>query len=138
MLTPAPRSVLADPGPDEKAGMEKAATATGDLYIRSVRFSPDGRYLATGAEDERVRVRGYFHSFSLLGGIEAASGRVRCELGEGGDWGRRTGGLADWRVRGGSRGESEPRLRLRGDCGWEWVAGAPAVFVAATREAGRV
>ena len=29
---------------------------TGDLYIRSVCFSPDGKYLATGAEDKIIRV----------------------------------------------------------------------------------
>lgn len=29
----------------------------GDLYIRSVCFSPDGTYLATGAEDKVIRVR---------------------------------------------------------------------------------
>ena len=28
----------------------------GDLYIRSVCFSPDGVYLATGAEDKQIRV----------------------------------------------------------------------------------
>lgn len=28
----------------------------GDLYIRSVCFSPDGTYLATGAEDKLIRV----------------------------------------------------------------------------------
>ena len=28
----------------------------GDLYIRSVCFSPDGLYLATGAEDKQIRV----------------------------------------------------------------------------------
>ena len=28
-----------------------------DLYIRSVCFSPDGHYLATGAEDKLIRVR---------------------------------------------------------------------------------
>lgn len=35
---------------DENAGRE------GDLYIRSVSFSPDGKYLATGAEDKQIRV----------------------------------------------------------------------------------
>lgn len=29
----------------------------GDLYIRAVCFSPDGKYLATGAEDRLIRVR---------------------------------------------------------------------------------
>ncbi|KAI8137735.1 WD40-repeat-containing domain protein [Fennellomyces sp. T-0311] len=28
----------------------------GDLYIRSVCFSPDGKYLATGAEDKQIRI----------------------------------------------------------------------------------
>ncbi|KIK06362.1 hypothetical protein K443DRAFT_3143 [Laccaria amethystina LaAM-08-1] len=28
----------------------------GDLYIRSVRFSPDGKLLATGAEDRQIRI----------------------------------------------------------------------------------
>lgn len=32
----------------------------GDLYIRSVCFSPDGQYLATGAEDKIIRVRTSF------------------------------------------------------------------------------
>ncbi len=35
---------------------DDAAGKTGDLYIRSVRFSPDGKYLATGAEDKQIRV----------------------------------------------------------------------------------
>lgn len=38
-------SVLAD----DAAGKD-------DLYIRSVCFSPDGKYLATGAEDKQIRV----------------------------------------------------------------------------------
>jgi WD40 repeat protein len=29
---------------------------SGDLYIRSVCFSPDGKHLATGAEDKQIRV----------------------------------------------------------------------------------
>lgn len=33
-----------------------AQDMTADLYIRSVCFSPDGRYLATGAEDNLIRV----------------------------------------------------------------------------------
>ena len=37
--------------------VDEAASKTGDLYIRSVCFSPDGKYLATGAEDKQIRVR---------------------------------------------------------------------------------
>lgn len=33
-----------------------AATASSDLYIRSVCFSPDGKFLATGAEDKLIRI----------------------------------------------------------------------------------
>lgn len=35
---------------------DNTANQDGDLYIRSVCFSPDGRYLATGAEDRIIRV----------------------------------------------------------------------------------
>lgn len=35
---------------------DTSAGADGDLYIRSVCFSPDGKYLATGAEDRQIRV----------------------------------------------------------------------------------
>lgn len=35
---------------------DQGTNAEGDLYIRSVCFSPDGRYLATGAEDKIIRV----------------------------------------------------------------------------------
>ncbi|RUS16809.1 transcriptional repressor rco-1, partial [Jimgerdemannia flammicorona] len=35
---------------DENVGKE------GDLYIRSVCFSPDGKFLATGAEDKQIRI----------------------------------------------------------------------------------
>lgn len=37
---------------------DESADMGGDLYIRSVCFSPDGRYLATGAEDKLIRVGG--------------------------------------------------------------------------------
>lgn len=35
---------------------DDSVDSVGDLYIRSVCFSPDGRYLATGAEDKLIRV----------------------------------------------------------------------------------
>jgi glucose repression regulatory protein TUP1 len=35
---------------------DESVDSVGDLYIRSVCFSPDGRYLATGAEDKLIRV----------------------------------------------------------------------------------
>lgn len=35
---------------------DETAEKDGDLYIRSVCFSPDGKYLATGAEDKMIRV----------------------------------------------------------------------------------
>jgi glucose repression regulatory protein TUP1 len=39
------------------SGEESAPTTTnGDLYIRSVCFSPDGKLLATGAEDKLIRI----------------------------------------------------------------------------------
>lgn len=44
---------------------DEAATKTGDLYIRSVCFSPDGKLLATGAEDKQIRV-GRHHSHLSL------------------------------------------------------------------------
>ncbi|KZO95357.1 transcriptional repressor rco-1 [Calocera viscosa TUFC12733] len=36
--------------------IDETANKNGDLYIRSVCFSPDGRLLATGAEDRQIRI----------------------------------------------------------------------------------
>jgi glucose repression regulatory protein TUP1 len=36
--------------------IDDSAPEDGDLYIRSICFSPDGRFLATGAEDKQIRV----------------------------------------------------------------------------------
>lgn len=42
---------------DTKTGTEDANSASSaDLYIRSVCFSPDGKFLATGAEDKLIRI----------------------------------------------------------------------------------
>ena len=46
LISPSTNSVLID----------DAAAKPGDLYIRSLCFSPDGKLLATGAEDNQVRV----------------------------------------------------------------------------------
>ncbi|KAG0766203.1 hypothetical protein G6F16_001083 [Rhizopus arrhizus] len=35
---------------------DESSTQEGDLYIRSICFSPDGRFLATGAEDKQIRI----------------------------------------------------------------------------------
>ena len=39
---------------------DESAGKSCDLYIRSVCFSPDGKFLATGAEDKQIRVSIFF------------------------------------------------------------------------------
>ena len=41
---------------DDSVLADDSAGKSGDLYIRSVCFSPDGKFLATGAEDKQIRV----------------------------------------------------------------------------------
>lgn len=45
-----------DSGQPVKLLQDTSIPDQGDLYIRSVCFSPDGTYLATGAEDKIIRV----------------------------------------------------------------------------------
>ncbi|CUM65503.1 uncharacterized protein PRCAT00003148001 [Priceomyces carsonii] len=45
-----------DGNEDSKDGDVQSSSANGDLYIRSVCFSPDGKTLATGAEDKLIRI----------------------------------------------------------------------------------
>ncbi|CCU76672.1 putative transcriptional repressor rco-1 [Blumeria hordei DH14] len=46
---------------------DESVDSVGDLYIRSVCFSPDGRYLATGAEDKLIRANIYSLDFARDG-----------------------------------------------------------------------
>jgi hypothetical protein len=39
---------------------DESTPKSADLYIRSVRFSPDGKLIATGAEDHKIRVCPFF------------------------------------------------------------------------------
>ncbi|SMN20659.1 similar to Saccharomyces cerevisiae YCR084C TUP1 General repressor of transcription [Maudiozyma saulgeensis] len=41
---------------DQNEGSHETDGGTTDLYIRSVCFSPDGKFLATGAEDKLIRI----------------------------------------------------------------------------------
>jgi WD40 repeat protein len=43
-------------GADDSVLLDESTTRSGDLYIRSICFSPDGKFLATGAEDRQIRV----------------------------------------------------------------------------------
>lgn len=54
---------------------DESVDKDGDLYIRSVCFSPDGKYLATGAEDKQIRVSCLLH-FSRVAGC---SGWIRTD-----------------------------------------------------------
>ncbi|OBA21004.1 WD40 repeat-like protein [Metschnikowia bicuspidata var. bicuspidata NRRL YB-4993] len=47
---------LIDDNNSANGSANSAANANGDLYIRSVCFSPDGKLLATGAEDKLIRI----------------------------------------------------------------------------------
>lgn len=44
---------------------DESISQEGDLYIRSVCFSPDGRFLATGDEDKLIRVQ-YGYALQVL------------------------------------------------------------------------
>ncbi|CAH6718950.1 transcriptional repressor Tup1p [[Candida] jaroonii] len=43
-------------GVNDDSNKDKDSNPNGDLYIRSACFSPDGKFLATGAEDKLIRI----------------------------------------------------------------------------------
>lgn len=45
---------------------DETASQAGDLYIRSITFSPDCKYLATGAEDRQIRVSAVWYRHEYL------------------------------------------------------------------------
>jgi WD40 repeat protein len=45
---------------------DESVDFVGDMYIRSVCFSPNGKYLATGAEDKLIRVSNNIYLYVLL------------------------------------------------------------------------
>ena len=55
--------------------IDEEASKTGDLYIRSVCFSPDGKFLATGAEDKQIRVS------LLIKPVKSSSNSLMLDLG---------------------------------------------------------
>lgn len=51
-----PSPQLSSTSTEENSTAAAAAAAKSDLYIRSVCFSPDNKYLATGSEDKNIRL----------------------------------------------------------------------------------
>lgn len=56
--------------------VDETADNTNDLYIRSVCFSPDGKLLATGAEDKTIRVSSRTPTLAIVIAVAIISRRM--------------------------------------------------------------